>query len=319
MAPQLQATAHARARAVRRRRSARRPATTAPRRPAGDLRLPREPACREAERARISEVLLRILNGSLFELLNLARENAGAAAAARRRGDAGLHDAGGAVAVGQLLLPGAGAAASWPTSSRCRPACSRWRARPGKTLVYLGAVLLIVGVFAMLYIRERRLWIWIAPGGRRADTRLHHRAVHHPPHAGRRRRVRAAEAGDPRQPATRRDRMNTHRRHEHHHARARPPRLLRRPHALRLAVRRAGDRRRRGYAFQRYARRRWTATRRRSWSARCRRSSRSAGSGAAAHADAWASAPPRCWRSRSTAAPPTASAPTWRRPTTCSC
>ena len=35
---------------------------------------------------------------------------------------------------------------------------------PGKVLVYIGAVLLIVGVFAMLYIRERRLWVWIAPG-----------------------------------------------------------------------------------------------------------------------------------------------------------
>ena len=34
---------------------------------------------------------------------------------------------------------------------------------PGKTLVYLGAVMLIIGVFTMLYIRERRLWIWIAP------------------------------------------------------------------------------------------------------------------------------------------------------------
>jgi cytochrome c biogenesis protein len=35
---------------------------------------------------------------------------------------------------------------------------------PGKKLVYLGALLLIVGVFAMLYIKERRLWVWIAPG-----------------------------------------------------------------------------------------------------------------------------------------------------------
>ncbi|MDE2094997.1 MAG: cytochrome c biogenesis protein ResB, partial [Burkholderiales bacterium] len=34
---------------------------------------------------------------------------------------------------------------------------------PGKTLVYIGAVLLIIGVFAMLYIRERRLWVWVAP------------------------------------------------------------------------------------------------------------------------------------------------------------
>jgi cytochrome c biogenesis protein len=36
---------------------------------------------------------------------------------------------------------------------------------PGKTLVYLGSVLLIVGVFAMLYVRERRLWIWIKEDG----------------------------------------------------------------------------------------------------------------------------------------------------------
>jgi hypothetical protein len=26
-------------------------------------------------------------------------------------------------------------------------------------------VLLIMGVFAMLYIRERRLWVWLAPAG----------------------------------------------------------------------------------------------------------------------------------------------------------
>jgi cytochrome c biogenesis protein len=46
---------------------------------------------------------------------------------------------------------------------------------PGKTLVYLGSVLLIVGVFAMLYIRERRLWVWIeaeAGGGSKLSTAL---------------------------------------------------------------------------------------------------------------------------------------------------
>jgi cytochrome c biogenesis protein len=29
--------------------------------------------------------------------------------------------------------------------------------------VYLGCALLILGVFAMLYIRERRLWVWLTP------------------------------------------------------------------------------------------------------------------------------------------------------------
>lgn len=32
---------------------------------------------------------------------------------------------------------------------------------PGKKVVYLGCLLLVLGVFAMLYIRERRLWVWV--------------------------------------------------------------------------------------------------------------------------------------------------------------
>ena len=35
---------------------------------------------------------------------------------------------------------------------------------PGKTVVYLGCALLILGVFAMLYVRERRVWVWLSPG-----------------------------------------------------------------------------------------------------------------------------------------------------------
>ena len=34
---------------------------------------------------------------------------------------------------------------------------------PGQKIVYLGCLLLVLGVFAMLYIRERRLWIWLQP------------------------------------------------------------------------------------------------------------------------------------------------------------
>ena len=34
---------------------------------------------------------------------------------------------------------------------------------PGKSIVYLGCALLIMGVFAMLYVRERRVWVWVMP------------------------------------------------------------------------------------------------------------------------------------------------------------
>ena len=42
---------------------------------------------------------------------------------------------------------------------------------PGRNIVYLGCALLIIGVFAMLYVRERRLWVWLAPpAGAAAST-----------------------------------------------------------------------------------------------------------------------------------------------------
>ena len=34
---------------------------------------------------------------------------------------------------------------------------------PGKALVYLGSALLVLGIFVMLYIRERRIWLLVKP------------------------------------------------------------------------------------------------------------------------------------------------------------
>ena len=43
---------------------------------------------------------------------------------------------------------------------------------PGKNVVYLGCALLILGVFAMLYVRDRRLWVWLAPQGGGAQATM---------------------------------------------------------------------------------------------------------------------------------------------------
>ena len=43
---------------------------------------------------------------------------------------------------------------------------------PGHYIVYLGCALLILGVFAMLYVRERRLWVWLSPSGDGAQARM---------------------------------------------------------------------------------------------------------------------------------------------------
>ncbi len=34
---------------------------------------------------------------------------------------------------------------------------------PGKTTVYIGCLFLIIGVFSMFYIHERRIWVWVRP------------------------------------------------------------------------------------------------------------------------------------------------------------
>jgi cytochrome c biogenesis protein len=43
---------------------------------------------------------------------------------------------------------------------------------PGRNIVYLGCLFLIIGIFAMLYVRERRLWIWLAPSGSGSQATL---------------------------------------------------------------------------------------------------------------------------------------------------
>src|SRR5699024_6824659 len=41
---------------------------------------------------------------------------------------------------------------------------------PGKLTVYLGSLFLVIGVFSMFYIRDRRVWVWIRPGETGTDV-----------------------------------------------------------------------------------------------------------------------------------------------------
>jgi cytochrome c biogenesis protein len=40
---------------------------------------------------------------------------------------------------------------------------------PGKNTVYLGCLLLVIGVFSMFYIRDRRVWVWVRPQGQGSE------------------------------------------------------------------------------------------------------------------------------------------------------
>lgn len=118
----------------------------------------------EAERERASDVLVRILNGTLFELLQVGRERAGLpplpnddkAVTFMRGAVMGLSDS--------FYYP-APMTFQLKDFQHVQASVFQVARAPGQTIVYLGCVLLIVGVFAMLYVRERRVWVWLAPSG----------------------------------------------------------------------------------------------------------------------------------------------------------
>jgi cytochrome c biogenesis protein len=125
----------------------------------------------EAERSRVAEVMLRILNGALFDLNQLVREQAGlkplepgpATESFMTQAVLSLSDS--------YFYP-APVLLQLQDFTPVQASVFQVARAPGKTLVYIGAVLLILGVFAMLYVRERRLWIWLADGEAPGSTRL---------------------------------------------------------------------------------------------------------------------------------------------------
>jgi cytochrome c biogenesis protein len=123
----------------------------------------------EAERERASQMLLRILNGTLFELAQVGRARAGLPALLRdEHGAAFMTQA--LIALSDSFYYPVPMALELDAFTQVQASVFQVARAPGKTVVYLGCLFLILGVFAMLYVRERRLWVWLAP---RAEGGLH--------------------------------------------------------------------------------------------------------------------------------------------------
>lgn len=118
----------------------------------------------EAERERASEVLIRILNGVLFDLVQLSREKAGLQPL--ESGEQTLAFMTQSVfALSDAQFYPAPMAFVLEDFTQVQASVFQVARAPGKNIVYLGCVFLILGVFALLYVRDRRLWIWVAPQG----------------------------------------------------------------------------------------------------------------------------------------------------------
>ncbi|MCZ8293882.1 MAG: cytochrome c biogenesis protein ResB [Hylemonella sp.] len=125
----------------------------------------------EAERERAGEMLVRILNGALFELLQVTRERAGLKPlASDETTQAFMMQA--VLALSDAYFYPAPMALQLTDFTQLQASVFQVARAPGKTIVYLGCALLILGVFAMLYVRERRLWIWLTPQGQGAQASM---------------------------------------------------------------------------------------------------------------------------------------------------
>jgi cytochrome c biogenesis protein len=116
----------------------------------------------EAERNRAGEVLIRILNGTLYELVQVARERAKLAPLGTdARVQAFMTQA--VLALSDVPLYPAPLVLTLADFTHVQASVFQVARAPGKKVVYLGCALLILGVFSMLYVRERRLWLWLSP------------------------------------------------------------------------------------------------------------------------------------------------------------
>jgi len=114
----------------------------------------------EAGREKTAEVFMKILNGSLWELWQAARVKSGLpeVTADENHGRWLLLATN---ALSDAFFYGAPVYLQLDEFVEVKASVFQVTRSPGKNVVYLGCALLVLGVFSMFYIRERRLWVWI--------------------------------------------------------------------------------------------------------------------------------------------------------------
>jgi cytochrome c biogenesis protein len=122
----------------------------------------------ESERERASDVLVRILNGTLFELMQISRERAGLTPLERNETTQRFMTTS-VISLSDAFFYPAPMTFQLKDFEHVQASVFQVARAPGQNIVYLGCLLLILGVFAMLYVRERRVWVWLSPAGERSS------------------------------------------------------------------------------------------------------------------------------------------------------
>ncbi|MHA6910029.1 cytochrome c biogenesis protein ResB [Ralstonia pseudosolanacearum] len=116
----------------------------------------------EGEREKAADVLMKIINSATWELWQLARAQDGLAAPAiDAAGSRWLQTA--INSLSDSFFYGAPVYLQLVDFQQVQASVFQLTRAPGKNIVYLGSLLLVLGVFSMFYVRERRWWLWIRP------------------------------------------------------------------------------------------------------------------------------------------------------------
>jgi len=109
-----------------------------------------------------ADVFMKILSGGMWDLWQVAREKDGLPAVPADETHARFLQLA-ENAYSDAFFYGAPVYLQLKDFNEIKASVLQVTRSPGKKIVYLGCLLLVIGVFSMLYVRERRLWIWLKP------------------------------------------------------------------------------------------------------------------------------------------------------------
>ncbi len=113
-----------------------------------------------AEQEKAANVFMKMLNGAMWELWQAAHARAGEPAVEPTETHGRFLQLA-TNALSDSFFYGAPVYLSLEDFTEVKASVLQVTRSPGKKVVYLGCLLLVLGIFAMFYIRERRIWVWV--------------------------------------------------------------------------------------------------------------------------------------------------------------
>lgn len=113
-----------------------------------------------AEQEKAANIFMKILNGTMWELWTAARAVDGLAPVTVDEKHARFLQMS-TNALSDSFFYGAPVFLQLDEFNEIKASVLQVTRSPGKAIVYIGCLFLVIGIFAMFYIRERRVWIWV--------------------------------------------------------------------------------------------------------------------------------------------------------------